>query len=543
MVGCPGCGSKLVFDIASQQMKCGYCGQFYLVNQVSKRGKNADEHKDVSADTTDGPDLDALISEEDRGMEVTCFTCSQCGAEIVADSDEAVTWCSYCGSPATLKSRLTRIRRPDRVIPFKITKEDCTRRYRELARKQIYAPSALLKKGKTDSFRGIYMPFWTYAFKREGTYRFPGRTDVTVGNERITTNYMADGTLKSNYSGLSHDASLSFDDEVSEHIIPFNQNDALPFDECYLNGFYANAADQGEAEYQRKMLSMEGDLIIDIAKNELSHIGLKEKEAKDQLSDASAYQVETESKLDMFPVWFLSYKQGDRVSYGTVNGQNGKIYADFPASPVKYLLFSLLTAIPVFLFLNLVLTATPAFVLLAAVLAAMVVSGMYKQEVEEIYRKQCHVAYDKKKMSLKKFGSAIGTGFIFLIGICFYGGAPVVIGIFSGLSQVMGQQAVFIIIGIIALVLFVIRFFKMKDRYMALSGLRINLPNILFIAVSAVSLVIFIVNPPSDMIFYALAFAIAGIVACTVTELIRGYNILSSTKPKQFNRSGGDDNA
>ena len=107
----------------------------------------------------------------------------------------------------------------------------------------------------------------------------------------------------------------------------------------------------------------------------------------------------------------------------------------------------------------------------------------------------------------------------------------------------MGQQAVFIIIGIIALVLFVIRFFKMKDRYMALSGLRINLPNILFIAVSAASLVIFIVNPPSDMIFYALAFAIAGIVACTVTELIRGYNILSSTKPKQFNRSGGDDNA
>ena len=78
---------------------------------------------------------------------------------------------------------------------------------------------------------------------------------------------------------------------------------------------------------------------------------------------------------------------------------------------------------------------------------------------------------------------------------------------------------------------------------MALSGLHINLPNLMFIIVSAVSLVVFIVNPPSDMIFYALAFALAGIVACTVAEMIRGYNILSSTKPKQFNRSGGDDNA
>ena len=543
MVGCPGCGSKLVFDIPSQKMKCSYCGQYYLVNQVSKRGKNADEHAGLPDATMPAPDLDALIDEEDKGMEVTCFTCSQCGAEIVADADEAVTWCSYCGSPATLKSRLTRIRRPDRVIPFKITKEDCVSRYRDLAKKQIYAPNALLKQGKADSFRGIYMPFWTYAFKREGNYRFHGRTDITAGNQRIVTNYLADGHLKSEYSGLSHDASLSFDDEVSEHIVPYNHNDALPFDECYLNGFYANAADQNETEYRRKMLSMEGDLIIDIAKHELSHIGLQEKEAKDQLSDATAYDVETVSKLDMCPVWFLSYKQGDRVSYGTVNGQNGKIYADFPASPIKYLLFSLLTAVPLFLFLNLVLTATPSFVLLAAVLASLAVSGMYKSEIEEIYRKQFHIAFDQKKLSLKKVGSAIGTSIIFIIGICFYGGLPIVIEIFSGLSSLFGMKAIYIIIAIIALVLFIIRFFRMKSRFMALSGLHINLPNLMFIIVSAVSLVVFIVNPPSDMIFYALAFALAGIVACTVAELIRGYNILSSTKPKQFNRSGGDDNA
>lgn len=543
MVGCPGCGSKLVFDIATQQMKCSYCGQLYLVKQVSGRAKQAEEHTEATLGEPAAPNLDDLIDEQDAGIEVTVFTCSQCGAEIVADSDEAVTWCSYCGTPATLQSRLTRIRKPNRVIPFKITKEDCVRRYQALARKQIYAPGDLLKQGKADGFRGIYMPFWSYGFKREGAYRFPGKTTVTLGNERITTTYLANGTLESNYDGLSHDASLTFDDEVSEHIVPFNQNDAVPFDECYLNGFYANAADQKEDEYKRKMLSQEGDLIIANAAKEFEHIGLMQREAKAQLADGNAYQVETKSSLDMYPVWFLSYKHGDRVSYGTVNGQSGKIYADFPASPVKYLLFSLITAVPIFLLLNLMLAASPSFVLFVSVLAAMIVSGLYKREVEEIYRKQCHIAYDEKTIAVKKILSGLGTGLFVLFVICIYGGFPIVWDIVSALSGVLGAQAAYVLIGLVASVIFLIRFLRMKDRYMALQGVRINLPNLLFLVVGVVSTVVFIVNPPADSIFYALAFAAAGVVACSVAELIKGYNILSSDKPKQFNRSGGDDNA
>ena len=561
MVGCPGCGSKLVFDIKTQQMKCSYCGKFYLVSQVSERSKNAEEHKE-SADYAPQPagypdyfgqdefgDEFSHIGESapvnDKEMQVTVFTCSQCGAEIVADADEAVTWCSYCGSPATLRSRLSRIRKPDKVIPFKVTKEECVARYLAVARKQIYAPSDLIRMGKAESFRGIYMPFWTYDVDRDGEYRFPGMTVETVGNTQVTTRYMASGHLNSHHEGLSHDASLTFDDYVSEQIIPFMEKDAVPFDECYMNGFYANAADQKDTEYRSKILSMEGDLIMNHAKWQFRSIGLQESQAKSQLSDYGAYKVKTKAELEMDPVWFLSYRRGDRVSYATVNGQMGRLYADFPASPAKFFLFSLISAIPVFLLLNLMLTAAPSFVLFLAVIAAFAASSMFKSEIEDIFAKQCHIKPDPKtdKMKIvKKVLSGIGTALLIIV-FASIELLPDILSAGSELSGVFRAEYLYIIVAAVILIVLGVRFFKMKNKYMSLSNVWMNLSNGLYFLVSAVSLVIFIARPADDWIYYIIAFAAAGIVALSVTNLIRSYNILSTQKPKQFSRSGGDDDA
>lgn len=559
MVGCPGCGSKLVFDIKTQQMKCSYCGKFYLVSQVSERSKNAEEHTEatdydpMSADNPEyfGQDefgdefshIGAHVPMNEKEMVVTVFTCSQCGAEIVADSDEAVTWCSYCGSPATLQSRLSRIRKPDRVIPFKVTKEECIARYLAVARKQIYAPSDLIRAGKAESFRGIYMPFWTYEVDRDGEYRFPGMTVDTVGNTQTTTRYMASGHLNSHHEGLSHDASLTFDDYVSEQIIPFMEKDAEPFDECYLNGFYANAADQKDTEYRSKILSMEGDLILNHAKWQFKSIGLQENQAKSQLSDYGAYKVRTKSALEMDPVWFLSYRRGDRVSYATVNGQTGRLYADFPASPAKFFLFSLITAIPLFLLLNLMLTAAPSFVLFLAVIGAFVASSMFKSEIGEIFAKQFHIKMDagtKKKMNIKKILSGLLSA-LFIGAVIMIEALPDLLSAGSELSGVFRAEYLYILVAAVFAIVLGIRFFKMKSQYMSLSNVRLNLSNGLYLLVSVLALVVFIIRPANDWVYYSIALAAAGIVALSATNLIHNYNILSTQKPKQFSRSGGDD--
>ncbi|MBO4696801.1 MAG: hypothetical protein J5643_05930 [Lachnospiraceae bacterium] len=537
MVGCPGCGSKLVFDIESQQMKCSYCGKLYVVSQVSKHSKSADEHPDMTRDEYS----EEPIMSEGPVMEATVFTCSQCGAEIVADPDEAVTWCSYCGSPATLKSRLSMIRKPDKVIPFKITKKECALRYREVARKQIYAPNDLIRKGKAESFRGIYMPFWSYNVSRSGEYRFPGKTVEVIGNEQITTSYMANGWIESRQHDLSHDASVTFDDAVSEKIVPFMGKDAVEFDDCYLNGFYANAADQGEEEYRQNILSTESDIIITKAQWNLPKFGMDEQAAKQQLADTGNYKISMESSLQMYPVWFLSYRHGDRVSYATINGQTGKTYADFPASPYKYLLFSLLTAIPLYLLINLVMSATPAVVMFSALIAAFVASSIYQSEVTEIFVKQFHVSFGKKEKIAAKLKKAF-TGFGTVAMIFVY----VVLYLLFDTNEYLPDLGanfdyVYMVIAAILLVILVIRFFKMKSRFMALSNVRLNMTNGLFVLVAVISLAMFIIRPADDYLYYAGGFAAAAIVALSVVNLIHGYNILASQKPKQFKRSGGDD--
>ena len=528
MVGCPGCGSRLVFDIKSQQMKCSYCDRLYPIAAVSKKSKNADE----------------AIMEDDGQMQVTVFTGSQCGAEIIAESDEAVTWCSYCGSPATLESRLSSIRRPDRVIPFKIGKEECVTRYRALAKKQIYAPNGMISQGKAETFRGIYMPFWTYDFTREGSYRFPGKRVETIGNDRITTNYMVSGRLKSRYEGLAHDASLTFDDEVSEKIVPFMQKDAVDFDECYLNGFYANAADQNEAEYRRKMLSYESDMIVDEATKHFPRAGILEKEAKTQLSDLKAYNIEAEESMAMYPVWFLAYRQKDRVSYATMNGQTGKLYADFPASPYKFLLFSLLTALPLFLLFNLILATSPETVLMFSLVCAFIASWMFKNEIDELFRRQCHISYNpnKKKKSFKMILGAIGSVLVTAIMVAIYASELVVVVILA-IAKFLTMDLFNIILAAACFVFFIIRFFRMKDRYMSLTGARLNMTNMMYLAVSLGALVMFIIRPVADWYYYVVAFGAAAAVAYSVVNLIHVYNLMASRKPRQFSRSGGDDNA
>ena len=66
MIPCPGCGAGMVFDIAGQNLKCNYCG-------------TTQDVKDAPDDRSASPDI----------MDVTAFTCPQCGGEILSTDNEA----------------------------------------------------------------------------------------------------------------------------------------------------------------------------------------------------------------------------------------------------------------------------------------------------------------------------------------------------------------------------------------------------------------------------------------------------------------------
>lgn len=562
MIGCPNCGNKLVFDVESQKMNCRYCGTYYLISEASKWSKDAFEQ-----------------TEDQEGMEVTTFTCSQCGAEISADSDEAVTWCSYCGSPATLTSRLTRMRRPDVVVPFRRSHDECVALYRHEARKQIYAPRAMIDHGTADGFRGIYMPYWTYDISRKGPYDFIGEVIESNSNEyNVSVQYRMTGELNSNYNGLSHDASQTFDDFVSERIAPYYFSNQKPFNICYLNGFYANAADQDDKVYRASILKTEAELIYTDAYAKFSGYGPKETSVLSSLAvqgygagfnsfswrevdeidlkkpaeddpdkdlnvwdseDETRRDVAVKSKLAMFPVWFMSYRWGDRVSYATMNGDTGKMYSEFPASPKRFLGISLLTAIPLFFLIYFLYTLTPEYVLFLALMSVIGASAMFRSEVVDIFRRQYHINMQAGTKPMKPKRK------MFLV-LCLIALLMLIPVIELWVATYIGIRIryIYIIVAVIAALLLIVRFINMRSTYGGIVDVRMDEVNILFAALAFACAVIFIWNPASDTVYYTLACGSVAVVCLSVSELIRSYNILSSVRPKQFNRSGGEeDNA
>ena len=199
MYNCPNCSGNLSFDIATQKLMCDYC----------KTQIDPYEYEKAQ---------DAEVSDV---FGVTVFTCPQCGGEIMTTNVTAAGFCTYCGASTILDSRMREEKRPAHIIPFSHTKEDCRKSYSSLVGRALFAPRALRDPEYLDRFRGIYIPYWVYDYKMEGDLHLKGTKSYRRGDYKITENYSMTGQVNAVYSGLTHDASSSFDDTVAASIAPY----------------------------------------------------------------------------------------------------------------------------------------------------------------------------------------------------------------------------------------------------------------------------------------------------------------------------------
>ena len=108
MLSCPNCGGNLKFDIPSQQLSCEHCHTLFDPYDFDGKTSDAEESKTFDGD-----------------YEVTIFTCPQCGGEILSTDNAAAGFCSFCGASTILYSRISHEKRPNYIIPFQKTKEQC----------------------------------------------------------------------------------------------------------------------------------------------------------------------------------------------------------------------------------------------------------------------------------------------------------------------------------------------------------------------------------------------------------------------------------
>ena len=91
----------------------------------------------------------------------------------------------------------------------------------------------------------------------------------------------------------------------------------------------------------------------------------------------------------MFPVWFMSYRNKDRVAYATVNGQTGKVSADIPMSVPKYFVCAAWYCSGIVSDTQDVFTITPDILaVLVAIFGRIVSVLIYGSEMKKIVAKE-----------------------------------------------------------------------------------------------------------------------------------------------------------
>ena len=367
---CTQCGGHVVFDISAQQCRCEHCGSLFSPGDYREDRTSADEHTAYGA---------------------VVYTCSQCGAELISMDQETVGYCSYCGAGGILGSRMRAEKRPARIIPFKITREDCKKEYAALIKKAPYAPKEFRDPAYLDRLRGIYIPYWMYTVDFVPNVALTADRSYTSGSYSYQEVRRVTVDLNGVYRGIPYDASSAFDDSVTENIAPYHQKEIVPFAPGYLAGFFADSADVDDALYR-------DDAVSRAARNVLQEIAELYEKKKLMIRMPAAGEARTllqahctGAESTLFPVWFLTWRKKDRVAYLIMNGETGKIAADLPVDIGRFLLGSAAAAGILFLAMSLFVSMTaPTALFLSSVLAAAS-SGLFLAETRAIHDRENHI--------------------------------------------------------------------------------------------------------------------------------------------------------
>ena len=354
--GCPACGGGLRYDIASRKMSCDLCGT--------------------------QTDLDRIPDEAAEEMEVTEFHCPQCGAAVYSTDTEVTGFCSFCGSDVVLTGKLGRARRPGRIVPFRVTREDCETAYRKHLKKHLLAPDSLKTAETISHFRPVYVPFWSYEVDAEGPARLEGKKSYTRGKYRYDETYDLTIDAVIRQKDILYDASTAFEDETAA-MLKHTMEEAVPFHPAYLSGFYAQGADVPAETYQQEAAASAVRFFMDRVREEN---GMDSVEMRGHISENFGLpNARYREELVMMPVWLLAHRQGQRVVYTAVNGVTGGVVCDMPVSNGKAFGLLAVLAVGIFALLSLFLTIRPELLLALCALLSLLTQYQFSGAQKRLY--------------------------------------------------------------------------------------------------------------------------------------------------------------
>lgn len=329
---CPACTGPLHYVGSSDKLECDYCGSSYSIQEIEKlyaeqEAKAKEEYAQAqsSGEGWDDSGSDSWGTDAD-GMKV--YSCPSCGAELIADATTAASCCPYCGNNNVVPGQFEDGRRPDRIIPFKITKEQAVEGLKNHYKGKKLLPKSFASGNSIEEITGVYVPFWLFdgSASADAEYDAEKTRSERHGDDEIiyTEHYSVSRSGQAEFENVPVDASTKMPSGHMDSIEPYDYSDLREFSTAYLPGFLADKYDVDiETSAPRADLRFENTILSDLSSTVTgySSVSLRSKNVRVKRGTV---------KYALFPVWMLSTKWNDQIYTFAMNGQTGKMVGDLP---------------------------------------------------------------------------------------------------------------------------------------------------------------------------------------------------------------------
>lgn len=338
---CPSCSASIEFNPATGKLTCPYCGYETEIAAPEKQEEKVAQ------------EMDFAMAEErgnfNWGVEKKTVICKSCAAETIYDALQVADSCPYCGSNQVMEASAENTLAPNGVCAFEITDKQAGENFQSWIKGKWFTPRAAKESAKPDSFKGVYLPYWTFDTKTSSRYsaRYGRHRTVTDkdGNTRTETDwYSTSGFYQEFIDDHLISATTRYDRNMMRKIEPFNLLNNKAYKPEYVSGFlserYSIGLQDGWSQAKRE--------ISDHLNAQITS-KIRWEHNADVVSNLhfSTTHDDITYKYLMLPIWLSSFRYKEKIYRFMVNGQTGRVGGDAPISPLRVTIAVILSLITI----------------------------------------------------------------------------------------------------------------------------------------------------------------------------------------------------
>ena len=322
---CPSCGGVMAYDPAVGKLVCEYCGA-----TLDFEEQLPDIAREINFDLAED------YENHDWGADKKTVICRSCGAESIYDSLQIADICPYCGSNLVVEAGAADAMAPGGVCGFALTAKQAGDKFKAWIKRKIFAPKQVRKGTIPDSFKGVYLPYWTFDTETTTGYtaRY-GKTRTVTVNGKTHTHvdwYRTSGVYDKIFDDLLISGTDRYDKTAMSKIEPFDTASGKVYKPEYIAGFVAERYSVGLNEAWNRGRTKVNDIFEDNIKDYIKRS--KNANYVDSLKMSTDYK-NVKYKYLMLPVWMSSFRYKEKIYNFMVNGQTGKVGGKTPVSAWK----------------------------------------------------------------------------------------------------------------------------------------------------------------------------------------------------------------